>query len=212
MAIAVKEREAITTNKLAQMRNAALALMAAAYTPQPVPQPDGTTLALCWNGRIARAYERLAAARIARDAKIVGAVQEAIRPLEQKAEAAFKAAEDAASAWAAAAAAAGVVVQPNEVYPPPCACAGCRTQRAYHDHNEARGAYSDALYALLAPTSHETPPLLAILAKAEDEAQRDRLWAYLKRIRDAGDAYIAACKAADTRPNWRAALFPGEDA
>ena len=84
-------------------------------------------------------------------------------------------------------------------------------QMAVHDHNEARGAYSDALYALLAPNSFETPPLLELLQGADADPNRERLWTYLKRIRDAGNTYIEACKAAGTRPNWRAALFPGED-
>lgn len=212
MAIAVMEREAITPNKLAGMRKTAVDLCAAACAPQPVPQPDGSTLHLCFNGRIVRAYEKLAGARIARNEAQIKALQPAILDLESRAAAACKAAEDAAAAWAAAASASGVTVQPMEVYPPPCGCEGCRLQMTLHDHNEARGAYSDALYALLAPNTFDTPPLLELLASAAADPNHDRLWNYLKRIRNAADAYIKACKAADVRPNWRAALFPGEDA
>lgn len=211
MAIAVKEPDVITPNKLAAMRRAAVDLCAAAYSPQPVPQPDGSTLHLCYNGRIVRAYERLAAARIARNEAQIKALGPAIKDLEARAVAAYKAAEDTASAWAAAASTVGVTVQPMEVYPAQCQCEGCRLQMTLHDHNEARGAYSDALYALLAPNGFDTPPLLEILAKVGDEAQRDRLWHYLKPIRDTANTYIEACKAAGVPPNWRAALFPGED-
>ena len=201
----------MTANAIAAAKRQAIELCAAAYSPQEVKQPDGPPLSLCFNGRIARGYELLAAARIAKDAARIDVLQKALANLTERRAETAQAAEDAASTWAAMAAAGGVTVNPNEVYPPACQCDGCRLQRAWHDHNEARGAYSDALYALLAPNSHDTPPLLEILATANEEAQRDRLWVHLKRIRDAAAAYVAACKAADTRPNWRAAMFPGEE-
>lgn len=211
MAVAIKEPAVTTPNTLAAARRKAVDLCAAAHSPQPVAQPDGSTLLLCWNGRIARGYEKLAEARAAKQTALVQAIQETIRGLERQYAAAYNAAEEAASTWAAMASAAGVKVEPVEVYPPRCQCEGCRMQMAVHDHNEARGAYSDALYALLAPNSFETPPLLELLQGADADPNRERLWTYLKRIRDAGNTYIEACKAAGTRPNWRAALFPGED-
>ena len=209
-AIAVRQFNAATTD-LTDARRKAVELCHAAYAPQPVAQPDGSLLPLCWNGRIARGYEKLAVARAARQTALIQTIQATLRGFEQQYNAAANAAEQAATTWAAMAAAAGVTVEPTEVYPPPCDCEGCRMQRAYHDHNEARGAYSDALYALLAPNSFETPPILDLLADAQNEASRDRLWVYLKRIRDLGNAYTAACIAAGTRPNWRVALFPSED-
>ena len=209
-AIAVRQFNAATTD-LTDARRKAVELCHAAYAPQPVAQPDGSLLPLCWNGRIARGYEKLAVARAARQTALIQTIQATLRGFEQQYNAAANAAEQAATTWAAMAAAAGVTVEPTEVYPPPCDCEGCRMQRAYHDHNEARGAYSDALYALLAPNSFETPPLLDLLADAQSEASRNRLWAHLKRIRDLGNAYTAACIAAGTRPNWRVALFPSED-
>ena len=210
-AIAVKEPDTATANGLSAARSKAVDLCRAAYAPQPVAQPDGTMLMLCWNGRIARGYEKLAAARAERSTALIQTIQTTLRGFEQQYNAAANAAEQAASTWAAMAAAAGITVDPTEVYPPPCDCEGCRMQRLYHDHNEARGAYSDALYALLAPNSFETPPILELLADAQNETSRDRLWVHLKRISDFGSAYIAACTAAGTRPNWRVAMFPGED-
>ena len=209
MAVAVKEPVIVTPNKIAQGRARAVDLCAAAYAAQAVQQPDGSTLALCWNGRIARGYERLAAARGAKETAKVEALTKAIRGLEAQYNAAADAAERAAADWAAMAASAGVTVDAHEVYPPQCQCEGCAMQRAYHDHNEARGAYSDALYALLAPNPMDLPPLLEMLEAIAEEAQRDRLWTYMQRIRDTGRAYIKACEAAGTRPNWRAAMWPG---
>ncbi len=205
-------RQTDAAPRLDAARAQAIALCAAAYAPQPVAQPDGTSLMLCWAGRIARAYELLAAARIARDTPRIEVIQAAIAGLEQKRSEAVSAAENAASTWAAIAAASGTPANLNECYPAQCQCEGCRAQMAWHDHNEARGAYSDALYRLLAPNSDDLPPLLQMMqTAADDKNQRDRLWGYLKHIYDTGNAYIDACKAADVRPNWRAALFPGEN-
>lgn len=211
MAVLTKEPSVVTPNKITEARARAADLCHAAYAAAPVQQPDGSTLLLCWNGRIARGYERLAAARGAKETAKIEALTKAIRGLEAQYNAAADAAERAAADWAAMAAAAGVTVDAHEVYPPQCQCEGCQMRRAYHDHNEARGAYSDALYALLAPNSFETPPILEMLEAIAEEAQRDRLWTYMKRIRDTGRAYIKACEAAGTRPNWRTALFPGLD-
>lgn len=210
VAIKIKEPNVITPNKIASAKEDAIRLCVAAYAPHPVKQPDGTTLMLCWNGRIVRGYERLAAARIARDAKTSDVLAKAIAGLEQQYNEAARAAERAASDWAAMAASIGVTVTATDCYPPACQCEGCALQRTLHDHNEARGAYSDALYALMAPNGQDIPPILTILAGASEVEQRDRLWTYLRRIRDTGDTYIEACKQAGVRPNWRAAMFPGE--
>lgn len=209
-AIAPKEHNAVTPNRIAQTKARALHLCAIAYAPQPVPQPDGSTLHLCWNGRIVRGYERLAAARIARNEGQARILQGAIKDLEARYNAAASEAEAVASEWAAMSAVAGSPAQASEVYPPQCQCEGCRLQMTLHDHNEARWAYSDALYAFLAPTSDDTPPVLELLANFKLDEQRGLFWSHLRRIRDTGDAYIEACKQAGVRPNWRAAMFPGE--
>jgi len=212
VAIKIKEPNVITPNKIASAKEDAIRLCVAAYAPHPVKQPDGTTLMLCWNGRIVRGYERLAAARIARDAKTSDVLAKAIAGLEQQYNEAARAAERAASDWAAMAASIGVTVTAGDCYPPACQCEGCVFQRTLHDHNEARGAYSDALYAFLAPTSDDTPPVLELLANFKLDEQRGLFWSHLRKIYESGNAYVAACKQAGVRPNWRAALFPGEDA
>ena len=205
-----REQGAVTPKGLEAAKEEAVRLCEIAYAPHPVKQPDGTSLMLCWNGRIVRGYERLAAARIARDAKTIDVLTKAIAGLEGQYNEAARAAERAASTWAAMAATAGATVNATDCYPPACQCEGCALQRTLHDHNEARGAYSDALYALMAPNGQDIPPILTILAGASEVEQRDRLWTYLRRIRDTGDTYIEACKQAGVRPNWRAAMFPGE--
>jgi hypothetical protein len=213
-AVAVKER---TDNRVDAAHAAAVAAMAAAYTPHPVAQPDGATLQLCWSGRVARAYDKLAAAR--EDAKrrgdthdpTVKAITAAVRKLEASYSAAIAAAEDAAATWAALAAAEGVTVDPASIYPTPCTCDGCKTAQLWHDHNEARGKYSDALYNLLAPDPGTRPPLYELLeAFGKSKQDADRFWAAMKTIYDSAKAYDAACKAAGVQANWRAALWPRE--
>lgn len=216
---AVLTKEPITQTKIDQAREAAVAALLAAYTPHAVEQPGGAPpLHLCWSGRIARAYDRLAAAR--EDAKrrgdkddaTVKAIQKSIDALMAKYAAAQRTAEDAAANWAALAAAGDVTVDPMSVYPPTCTCDGCQAAAAWHDHNEARGKYSDALYNLLAPNSSDRPPLYELLEAFDKSTKdRDRFWAAMKTIYDTAGAYAAACKAAGVQPNWRAALWPGEE-
>lgn len=211
MGTTVKERPAVTPNAIAQAKARAVELSLAAYAPQPVKQPDGSVLSLCWKGRIARGYERLAAARTRRDAKAIETLQEAIRSLTDKGLAAQNAAEEAASTWAAMCAAVGQPCDPDEVYAPPCTCEGCRMQAAYMDKAEARARYVTALYDLLAPTSFDLPPFMELGQRIQegDAEARDRLSVQFQRIYEAGVAYRDAHQAVGTKANWRA-LWPDE--
>jgi hypothetical protein len=213
VAVRTAERTAITPNKIEQAKQRAVAACAAAYSAQPVPQPDGTTIALCWSGRIARGYDKLAIARIAKDGATVKALENGIQALQAKAQAAQKAAEDAASAWAALATAAGQKIQPTDVYPPTCTCEGCQAQANYQDKVNWRATYVTCLYDFIAPNSVDTPPVIALLRRLRnnknDKDASDQLWAHLRRISDAGEAYARACSDAAVRPNWRA-LWPEE--
>lgn len=192
----------------------AVRLLGLAYTPQPVPQPDGTTLHLCLAGRIGRAYDKLAIARRADNAAAVRKIEAAYTALRGQYNAATEAAERAASAWAAMATAQGVTVDANSIYPSPCRCEACAALQAYQSHQSARAAYTNALYEAIAPNSAMTPPLVELVrrVKAGDKDANRQLWVYLGRITDTADAYLAACADAQVSPNWRLALYPGEDA
>lgn len=217
--MAVMTKAAVTPNLIKQAEERARQLNLLAYAPQPVPQPDGTTINLCWNGRIARAYERLAAARIEaytatpkpnmKTAK-VKAIEERIADLERGALAAHNAAEKAASDWAALCAAGGIGCDPLSVYAPTCTCAGCAAQDAANARRNAYAALTEAVYGLLAPSSFVVPPFVELMRKAEDAGARDALWRHWKRILDAAEQYIATCKADGVEPDWRGVLWPGE--
>ena len=189
----------------------AVRLLGLAYTPQPVPQPGGATLHLCLAGRIARACDKLAAARRAGDADAVRKIEAAYTALRGQYNAATEAAERAASAWAALATAQGVTVDPASIYPPDCRCEACVAQRAYQSHQGARAVYTSVLYDLVAPNSATTPPLIALArqVRAGDKDANRQLWVHLGKIADAADAYLAACSDAQVSPNWRLALYPG---
>jgi len=199
-----------TPKQLETAKSRAIDLCRLAYAPQPVPQPDGTTLTLCWSGRIARAYDRLAIARIAKDEPSIRKIETALTQLQTSATVAFEAAETAVRAWQTMAAAAGQTADVNAVYPPTCTCAACAAAAAYRSHHEFRHVYTAVLYDLLAPDTVNTPPLLELMRTVAEQDSRNQLWTLLKRVSDAGEAYLRACRAADVQPNWRLAMYPGE--
>ena len=212
-------RTAVTPNAIKQAEEQARQLCLLAYAPQPVPQPDGSKISLCWNGRIARAYDRLADARNEAykltpkpntKTPKVKMIEERIADLERGATAAYNAANQAASDWAALCTAAGVEFDPLAVYAPVCTCEGCKAQQAATARRNAYAALTEATYALLAPESFTLPPFVELMRRANDEHARNALWAHWKRMLDAAEVYIAACQADGVEPDWRGVLWPGD--
>lgn len=184
----------------------AVTACAAAYSAQPVRQPDGSTLALCMAGRVSRGFDRLTAAQLA--GQDTARLREGIDVLSKAAQKAMKDAEAAASAWASTAAAVGEQVDPLQCYPPPCACIGCQGEQQRQQVAIARAQATEALYGLLDGYGSDAPRLLAYIDGASETKQRDLLWASLKRIADAMTAYRTACTAVGEQANWRGLLCP----
>jgi len=184
----------------------ACAACAAAYSAQPVRQPDGSTLLLCMAGRVSRAFERLAAAQLA--GQDTTRLREGIDVLSKAAQKAMKDAASAASAWAATAAAVGETVEPLQCYPPPCTCIGCQGEQQRQQVATTRAQATEAIYALLDGYGSDAPRLLGYVDGASETKQRDLLWASLKRIADAMIAYRSACAAVGDQPDWRGLLCP----
>lgn len=208
--MAIATMMGVTQNQIDTAKTNAIDLCKLAYAPQPVAQPDGTTLALCWSGRIARGYDKLAIARIAKDEPSIRKIETALTQLQATATAAFDAAESAKRTWQAMATAAGQSADVDTVYPPKCTCAACTAAAAYRSHHEFRHVYTAVLYEFLAPDPVTTPPLIVCLFNLKDKAVQDQFWTMLGRVRDAANAYLQACAAADVQPNWRLAMYPGE--
>jgi len=210
MASATLTKPVISENSIKAAEAEAVRLCALAFAPQPVKQPDGSELMLCWHGRISRAYDKLAGARLAKNDKAVAAITAAIVKLEADATAAHNAANQAASAWAAQCASAGVACDAMACYPPQCACDGCTKSRTAGERIAAYGALSMSIYTLLAPSSVTLPPFVELMRQADNPNASDALWRYLKTIWDNAEAYGNACAADGVRPNWRGALYPVE--
>lgn len=177
---------------------------AAAYSAQPVRQIDGSTLMLCWAGRIDRALDKLATVRAEGGDAIK--VQTAVDMLSASACTAMKDAEALASHWAAMAAAAGQQVDAMACYPSQCQCSGCTTQRQRQAVAITKAQATEAVYRLLDGIGSDAPRLLGYIEGAADAGQRDLLWRALKRIADAMVAYREAAQAAGEAVDWRGVL------
>lgn len=206
--MAATAMKAISQRQVDIARAEAIRLCADAYAPAPVVQPDGPPLQLCYAGRISRASDKLALARIANDTAAIARLETGIAQLQAKVNAAAQAADLAAQAWVRLALAAGQPAARDEVYPPVCTCEACQANVNQFDHNMARRTYTAMLYDLCAP-NRDTPPIIELVRGAAEKGNRDQLWTLLKRVLDAGEAYIDACRAAGVSPNWRLAMYPG---
>lgn len=191
-----------TPRKIDEARQRAVAACNEAYAAQPVAQPDGSTLALCLSGRIARGYQML------QDAGNKGPIQAAITALEGKAKVAFSDAEQAASDYGALCNGAGLT--PADVYPPTCECVGCRLAGARMGYSAALAELREAAWALLLPAHMDSAlPALVNLVEAtgeHQEAQRKELWQRICRLALAQRKFREAVVALGQTPNWQKVL------
>ena len=181
----------------------AVSACSAAFSAQPVKQADGSTMLLCWSGRVARGLDRIQAMKA--NGEDTTRIEAAMATLGSSARAAMRVAQDAAEAWATTARAVGQDVDPLACYPAPCQCEGCRNQNLWQAMKNAEDKARDAVAFLLAGSDVE-PRLLGYIAGATDAQQRDLLWHALKRIADAMTTYRDAAQAAGEAPDWARVL------
>lgn len=112
----------VTPYERQQKKRKAAELLTLAYLPQPVKQTDGTTLHLCWWGRLARAYNIVEAEP---DPGRQDLLRQAVQRLEAQAQAAMDAAEAAMAEYIEACQSASF--EPNYDLVPPCQCDACVT-------------------------------------------------------------------------------------
>lgn len=186
---------------LAQLREAAVTAAQAVYRLQPVKQADGTTLPLCWNGRMHRAFALAEQLQAAGDKGRLANVEQAIAQIGEQKSQVEAAAAAAESDYLAVCAAAGVQPEPLPEYV--CSCLGCVAQRRTHALSVAQGDVRAYVWALLGAPVNERPALLTLVRNAQDVKARDQLWAHLARIADAFEAYETACADLGEQPKWR---------
>lgn len=171
-------------------------LHALAYLPRPVKQADGTSMPLCWSGRVHRAFDMANALQRQGDVARLAIVERALVTLQAEAHAAANKAKLAESAYCELCALAGE--QPTFPDVVECPCAGCAGQRAAGERLDAIAAYREAAWALLGTTT-ERPALLDLMAAANDGK---KLWRMLEAATAAMARYEAACNAEGTAPDW----------
>ena len=171
-------------------------LHALAYLPRPVKQADGTSMPLCWSGRVHRAFDMANALQRQGDVARLAIVERALVTLQAEAHAAANKAKLAESAYCELCALAGE--QPTFPDVVECTCAGCVGERAALERLDAIAAYREAAWALLGTTT-ERPALLDLMAAANDGKA---LWRLLEAAHAAMARYEAACNAEGTAPDW----------
>lgn len=194
----------VSERRIAAAREKAVALVAAAWQPQPIRQADGTVRELCWAGRVARAVQLANEASAAGERGRLEQINAALVRLSAGAGAAAAAAQRAVADYAALCAAAGREVE--NLYPAEeCSCEGCKLRGRITDLSAAEAGVRAAAWALLGPdidARPERPQLTALLARADDKAVRDRIWLRLKAFADACEEYAAACARWGDEPDW----------
>ena len=177
-----------------ELRDKAIQACALAYAAQPVKQPDGSTLNLCWRGRLHRALLLTWQAQQAGDAAQVATLEKAVAQLEAAMNAAY------AKATAACAAAG---ISDADAMPAPCQCAWCVHGENTHAQGQALGLARAALWALVMPGQGATLPAVVQLIQTADQASsRDQLWHRLKELSDNLQAYAQASQALGETPKW----------
>jgi len=136
-------------------------LHALAYLPRPVKQADGTSMPLCWSGRVHRAFDMANALQRQGDVARLAIVERALVTLQAEAHAAANKAKLAESAYCELCVLAGE--QPTFPDVVECPCAGCVGQRAALERLDAVAAYREVAWALLGTTT-ERPALLDLMA------------------------------------------------
>jgi hypothetical protein len=179
-------------------------MLALAYAPQPVKQPDGTFLHLCWRGRLHRGLKRLNEVRKQGDEAAFNKIEIAVERLYLGSDEAMQNANAAVEKYEATCRLLGEVAAPStSLYPPDCTCAECIDANRNHRMLAAMGEARDALYCLLIPAESGVPPIVGLVKTADQADSRDRLWKIMKRLADGLDEYGDAAKELGiTEPNW----------
>lgn len=177
-------------------------LMALAYAPHSVAQADGSTLSLCYAGRIHRAYQMRQVAIEAGDTGKAQTYAAAIEKLIDMAQHAYKIAEDADVLYQGMCAVKGV--EAHNTTPPDCECVGCLEKNKGWRMSHAMEGVRKAAWTFLGDDGEGQPPIINLFRKARsDEKARDMIWRHLLSITDSMQCYMDECGKVGERPNWK---------
>lgn len=182
-------------------------LLQEAYAPHEVPQADGSTIMLCYAGRLHRAYQMRSAAMLAGDKAKAQKLTAGIENLIVMSEAKQKAAEDADVRYQGMCAVKGVAAK--QLTPPQCECAGCVEKNKGWRIAAAAGEVRKQAWAFLGDVEgNGQPPIIGLFRRArQDEKARDMIWRHLLQIVDSMQVYMDECSKAGERPDWRKELW-----
>ena len=185
------------------MRRKAVEAMERAYKPQPVKQPDGSVLMLCWSGRIQRAIHVANQLYRRGEKQKAQAVYELIRKFDRQAS---KAVEEANRAMRDYVSVCTTVDKPAEniEIPAECDCVGCQLGKRQQRFLEAEAQLRRAVFALLGPEDigDEYPILVDLVEAVGNEPKRKKLWQLIENVARAQKEYGDAARAFDVKPDW----------
>jgi hypothetical protein len=182
-------------------------LMQEAYGLHDVPQADGSSVQLCYAGRLHRAYQMRSAALLAGDASKAQRLTSGIENLLRTAEKAQKAAEDADVLYQGMCATKGI--EAANTTPPDCECAGCTDKNKGWRMAAAAGNVRKAAWSFLGDVEgNGEPPFIGLFRKAsQDKKANDLLWRHWLQIADSMQVYMDECSKAGEKPDWRKELW-----
>ena len=172
-------------------------LMQEAYAPHDVTMLDGSTIQLCFAGRL---HQMRIAAILAGDVEKAQKLTADIENLTRIYDGKRKAAEDADVLYHGMCAKKGV--EAKQLTPPDCECAGCIDKNKVWRIAAAAGEVRKSVWALLGDVEgNGQPPIIELFRRAQqDEKARDMIWRHLSQIVDSMQVYMDECSKAFDGP------------
>ena len=171
-----------------------------AYSAMPVPQPDGTTIPLCYYGRIERAFNLLASAK---GTDKEPQIKRAVEMLIAQSQDAQATAHEAANRYEGICAQANVT--PKDLVPAQCECDFCKSHNLTHGATVARVDLAMAVSGLFSATPGKLPAIVGMVADIDEGSKEaaNTLRGALTGIASAMRRYSQVCEQNGLQPDWR---------
>ena len=170
-----------------QLKQAAEAALKKWLHPQPV---KGTSIELCYVGRIQRAMEHGSVAMQNNDKEALEKIKKAIDGLETMATEAGKLASEAQQAYKAATG--------ESVTVEPCWCEYCQKEQQLDMVWQAESRLRRSIFELVEPAVNGMPKPLALLRSGDEDGLKN----LVASLCDAQAGYFDACSLYKVTPRW----------